>query len=171
MSDDELASSHRYPSHAMAADYGRAAAGMALTYGPLAAFAVAPAMVYVLGGLGTLFAAFGVRTAVRHMTRVEVSAEAIRVQRPAGVVLAWRDLEALSLSYYSTRRDRERGWMQLKLKGPRGSVKLDSSIEGFDEITRRAAATARAKRLELNEATRDNLAALAIVPDEPPARA
>jgi hypothetical protein len=68
----------------------------------------------------------------------------------------------MRLGYYSTRRDREGGWMQLKLIGAGGTVKLDSTIDDFTHIARRALAAARANNLQLGEPTLENLAALGI---------
>lgn len=162
--------SHRYPTRAMAADYGRAAVGIAL-FGTLWFFHTAPVMAYILGAFGTLFLVFAARTALRHMTRIEVSTEAIRVVGPAGAVLRWRDLDAMTLGYYSTRRDGHGGWMHLKLKGASRTVKLDSSIDGFPIITRQALFAARANHVVLSPPTLENLAVLGIASDESAANA
>ncbi len=162
---------HRYPIRAMAADYVRAVAGMALAFGPLTFSNIASVMVYILATLGTLFLAFGMRTVLRHMTRVDVSADQIRFEGPIGAELRWRDLDAMTLNYYSTHRDRKGGWMQLTLKGGGRKVKLVSTIERFPEIASRAVIAARANGLELDEVTLSNLAALDRTPGEPAAGA
>ncbi len=171
--------SHHYPRRAVAADYGRAAVGMALTFGPLVFSQAVSVMVYILGGLGTLFLVYGVRTALRHLTRVEISTDAVRVVGPVGAVLRWRELDAMRLGYYSTRherqgsiqRERQGGWMQLELRGADRTVKLDSSIDGFPVIARHALIAARANNVVLSETTLANLAALGVAPDEPTAGA
>lgn len=163
---------HRYPAGAMAADYARALGGMALTLGPLAVFNVAPLMVYILGGLGALFLAFGFRTLLRHLTRVEISTEGIRMEGPAGRGVRWRDLDAMSLRYYATRRDKLDGWMQLKLKGEGRALTLDSSIDGFSEIVACALRAARDNGVALEPRTLANLPGLGLAPpsdDDPPA--
>ena len=48
----------------------------------------------------------------------------------------------MKLAYYSTRRDRRDGWMQLDLRSGWSSVRLDSRIEGFAELVERAARAA-----------------------------
>jgi hypothetical protein len=68
----------------------------------------------------------------------------------------------MRLAYYSTRRDRRSGWMQLELGAGGARVRLDSRIEGFDQVVRHAAAVAAAHGLALNEATFANLEALGI---------
>lgn len=162
--------SHRYPTRAMAGDYSRAAIGIAL-FGCLWFFYMATVMAYIFGAFGTLFLVFAARTAFRHMTRIEVSTEGIRVVGPAGTALRWRDLDAMTLGYYSTRNDGHGGWMQLKLKGASRTVKLDSSIDGFPIITRQALFAARANRVDLSPHTLENLAVLGIASDESAANA
>lgn len=165
---------YRYPGRTVGADYVRAFAGAAITFGPIAIFGVAAPVVYILGGFGTLFVAFGVRTVFRHLTRVELTAHEIRVMRPARAALRWQDIDSMTLSYYSTRRDRQGGWMQLKLKGANRVLKLDSTIEGFQIIAQHAFRAARNNRLALSRATLANLSALGLtseVDDEFPANA
>ncbi len=157
--------SHIYPTRAVAGDYALALVGVALMLGPLAIFNVAPLMVYILGGLGSLFVVFGVRTVLRHMTRVEVSADGIRLEGPVSAALRWQDLNAMTLRYYSTHRDRHGGWMELRLKDGGRTIKLVSAIDGFPTIVRQAAAAARANRVALDEPTVANLEVLVFAPD------
>ena len=68
----------------------------------------------------------------------------------------------MSLRYYTTRRDKLDGWMLLKIRGKGGVVTLDSSLEGFDDIVRRALAAARANEIALEPGTLTNLPAMGI---------
>ena len=68
----------------------------------------------------------------------------------------------MTLAYYSTRRDRRDGWMQLELRSGRKKVRLDSRIEGFAELVGKSASAARSRGLTLNAATLANLAALGV---------
>ena len=162
-----MTSHHSYPTRTLAGDYALASVGAAFMLGPLALLEVAPLMVYILGGLGTLFVVFGVRTVLRHMTRVKVSTEEIRLEGPLRVALRWQNLNTMKLSYYSTHRDRHGGWMELKLKDTERTIKLVSAIDGFPTIVRQAAAAARANRVSLDEPTVENLGVLGIAPDGP----
>ena len=166
MSPSPDISIHRYPGGAMLADYGRALVGMALTLGPVAVFNVIPVMVYILGALGALFLAFGFRTLLRHLTRVAVSSEEIRIEGPAGTAIRWRRLDAMSLKYYTTRRDKKGGWMQLKIKGEGRAVTLDSTLVGFSDIVRRALGAAEDNGVQLESRTLANLPGLGIAPAE-----
>ncbi|MCH7944357.1 MAG: hypothetical protein IIB67_14170, partial [Proteobacteria bacterium] len=137
MTEDTPATIHRYPRRAVIADGLRALAGMVMTFGPLAVFNIGSVMVYILTGLGALFLLFGFRTVLRHLTYVELSAGGIRIAGPVGRAIQWRDLDDMSLRYYTTRRDKLDGWMLLKIRGKGSVVTLDSSLEGFDDIVRR----------------------------------
>ena len=150
----------RYPRGAMIADHLRALGGMAITFGPLAVFNLGSVMVYILAGLGALFLFFGIRTVLRHLTHVEVSAGGIRIAGPVGQAIQWRDLDDMSLRYYTTRRDKLDGWMFLKVKGKGSVVTLDSSLEGFEDIVRLALEAARANEVSLETGTLMNLHAM-----------
>jgi hypothetical protein len=153
---------YRYPVRELAGDYLRAGAGLAATMGPLLFVPASPVMMWLLGGLAALFLAFGARTALRQMTVVRVDDAGITAIGPVGATIAWNDLGRLALAYYSTRRDRTRGWMQLSLKGAGRGVRVDSTIDGFRDIALAAARAAERKGLALSPATTGNLAALGI---------
>jgi hypothetical protein len=153
----------RYPVASLYPDYLRTALGLGLTVGPLLVLDLAGAVAVLLGGLGVLFAWFGARTVVRHLSRVELSGEAIAVSGPLPRRLAWRDLERIKLAYYAPRRSRDDGWLQLTLSGGRGRpIRLDSTLSGFDQVLGQASRVARTKDLPLDPATDANLAALAL---------
>ena len=160
-------SQHRYPFGALAADYARAAVGLALTVGPIIAADAAPVVVYILAALASLFGLYGIRTSLHHLSSVEISDESIEVTGPAGGILRWRDLNAMTLKYYSTKKDRRGGWMQLKLGGSGRTLKLDSAISDFSQIVERALSAARANGVALGDSTSINLTALGLNAAEP----
>jgi len=160
-------SRHAYPPASVAGDYVRAALGVALTWGPLAVVEPAALVGYTLGGLGALFAAFGLRTALRHASRIELSPEGIAIAGPLATRLPWDGITGLSLRYYSTQRDRRGGWMQLRLRRRGRALVIDSTIEEFVTIVRAAAEAAARNGVALGDATRTNLSALGIEPPEP----
>ena len=153
----------RYPHRTLMADYGRAAAGVVLCGAPLLLLEVNRwlAVVLVLGFL--LFAVFLVRTALRHHTRYLLGNDTLCADGPGGTLVEWSRIDRLKLSYFSTKRDRSDGWMQLSVGSTGGrTVKLDSSLDGFHDIVARAAQAAEAAGLPLSEATRANLKAMGI---------
>jgi hypothetical protein len=155
-----------YPASAMAGDYLRAAAGLGPTAVILATVSVGSIAAVVLGGFATIFGAFAIRTALRHGTSLEVSEAELRATGLRHATIPWSALDRMKLAYYSTRRDRKSGWMQLELGAGRARLTLDSRLDGFDRLVRQAAIAAAERGLELSEATTANLQALGIrVPD------
>jgi len=153
----------RYPSATLYADYLRAALGLALTAGPLLLLDVADAVAALLAALGLLFAWFGTRTILRHLSQVKLSESAIALRGPLSRRLAWGDLERMKLAYYAPRRSRDHGWLQLTLRSADGcSIRLDSTLAGFDQVLEEASRAARAKALPMDAATHANLAALGL---------
>jgi hypothetical protein len=153
----------RYPRPTLMADYMRAAAGVLLCGAPLLALEVNRWLgaILLLGFL--LFAVFLVRTALRHHTRYMLGPDTLCADGPAGTLVEWNRLDRLKLSYFSTKRDRTDGWMQLTVGSVGGRpVKVDSSLDGFHDVVERAARAAEATHLPLSEATRANLKAMGI---------
>lgn len=148
----------------------RAGVGLVITAGPALAIPPTSLAQLVFGPLALLFLAFGVRTWQRSVAVIAVTARDISLSAPWQARLAWHNLKAVRLNYYSTRFDRSGGWMQLMLKGQGGpdgaTIRLDSTLEGFDEIARQAASVARASRIPLSESTRNNFSALGIAVDD-----
>lgn len=160
--------SHRYSSRALNADLLRAGIGLACCLVPLAAVDFGTVMTLVFAVPAVLFAVFGLRTWRNRAITVRVDADGIST--PA-TNIPWQELADVRLSYFSTRRDRENGWMQLKLRSRHGTIALNSALEGFDTVCRAAFEAVRRHDLELTDASARNFAALglgAIAPDHDP---
>ncbi|HEX3863261.1 MAG TPA: hypothetical protein VHY35_16370 [Stellaceae bacterium] len=153
---------HAYPTGAMAGDYARAAAGLVPTGVLLATVPIGAVAGTLLGGFAAVFGIFGLRTALRHATRLEMTDTGLRTSGALHRAIGWGALDRLKLAYYSTRRDRSSGWMQLELGAGRIRVGLDSRIDGFDRLVQRAAEAATANGVEMSDATMANLEALGI---------
>jgi len=160
-----------YPASAMIGDYLRAAAGLVPAAAIFVTVSTGGVAAVVLGGFAAIFGAFAVRTALRHGTSLELSATELRATGLRQAVIPWAQLDRMKLAYYSTRRDRKSGWMQLELGAGRARLSLDSRLDGFDRLVRHAATAASERDLELSEATAANLQALGIrVPEQRVAR-
>jgi hypothetical protein len=146
----------------MLGDYLRAAAGLVPSAAILATVSVGSVSGIVIGAFAAIFGAFAIRTALRHGTRIEVTEAGVRALGLRRVAIDWTALDRMKLAYYSTRRDRKSGWMQLQLGAGRARLSLDSRLDGFDRVVRHAAIAAAAQRLDLSEATAANLQALNI---------
>ena len=155
-----------YPASAMVGDYLRAAAGLGPTLLILATVSVGTVAGIVLGSFAAIFGAFAIRTALRHGTSIELGDGGLRAVGLYPATIAWTELDRMKLAFYSTRRDRKSGWMQLELGAGRARLSLDSRLDGFDRVVRQAALAAAERGLELSEATAANLEAMHIrVPD------
>ncbi len=155
----------RYSTRALAADYARSLFGASVTL-PIALLAQPVAWIgWTLGAIGALFLVYFARTVCRQLTRFEVDGAGIRAQGPcmAGgprMELRWDRLCSLRLDYYSTRMDREGGWMQLRLGDGQHTLRIDSGLDGFVELARIASDVAARRGLALDIATLANLQAL-----------
>lgn len=161
---------HVYPAAAMVGDYLRTAAGLVPTGVVFATEPVSAVAATVLGSFAAVFGIFGLRTVLRHGTSLEMTDTELRAQGALRCTISWAELDRMKLNYYSTRRDRRGGWMQLELGAGGSKVRLDSRIVGFDRLVERAAVVAARRGIELNEATLANLEALGIRLPEPGAR-
>ena len=153
---------HAYPPSALLGDYIRAAAGF---FPSLAVLAIEPLGILggtMLGGFAALFAVFGIRTALRHCTSIEVTEAALQTSGLRQASIWWGKLDRMKLSYYSTRRDGRNGWMQLKLGAGWSTLRIDSRVEGFSELVMACAKAAERRGLSLDPATSANLQALGI---------
>ena len=156
---------HRYPPRTLLGDYARSSLGVLLSFAPLMVFSPNGLITVTLLLVGGLCAFFLLRTAERHRTIVSVDDDRIMVTGLMAKNMAWDEVKKLELSYYSVKRDRSGGWMQLTLKSESASVKVDSRLEGFLDIVKRAARVAREQNVKVNHVTRANLAALRITGD------
>ena len=154
---------YRYPATTLLPDYLRVAFGVAITAVPLLALDVARGVAVLLAGLALLFLWFGVRTAMRHLSWVELSPAEIVLCGPIRRRLPWQEIRRVQLAYYAPRRARQDGWLQLTLRGPNGrAIRVDSTLDGFDDVLRRATGAAARNELPLDPATEANLAALGL---------
>jgi hypothetical protein len=150
----------RYPARSLAADYIRAGLGSLFCLAPLALLQPALVVAWILASIGALFLVYFARTVCRHLTRIELDEAGIRASGPLGASIRWAELCSLRLDYYSTRQDQEGGWMQLRLRDARRTIRVDSELAGFAELALAAAGEARRRGLELDESTRSNLGLL-----------
>ena len=161
-------STHHYPSAALRADYLRAGLGFVLTSGLGTLARGEPIALGVLGGCALLFLAFGLRTWRRQGTAIEVSEEGISTSGGRCVTLPWRQLKAVKLRYYTTKRDRTGGWMLLKLSADGRRLSIESTLDGFVDVVRWSAREAAANDLALDPTTCNNLRALGVTPSDTP---
>lgn len=160
---------YRYRTKDLFGDYARAGAGALICLAPVV-FVGSNGVTLALAAVGLLFVVFGLRTALRQATEIVLDEQGIAAEGPLRRRIEWKGLQRVKLSYYATRRDRQGGWMHMTLGGAGGgTIRLDSALEAFDDIARRAARAATENGAELSETTRANFAALDITLPEAPA--
>ena len=158
---------HRYPARALAGDYIRAVAGLAVGLGVLLSTPLSPAIVTIFGSWSALFGYFAFRTVQRNVTRVAITDTEICDVGLRTRVMAWADLQWLKLRYFGTKRQAraEGGFMQLKLKGGGRSLTYDSGMEGFDYVAWRAAKAIRDNGFSMDPTSAGNLLSLGVDAD------
>lgn len=160
----------RYPQNALFADYARAGAGLVVSIGLLVFTDLLPIWAYIAIGLTLLFAIYAWRTLLRQFSLIEVDGQGIRLKSSLHSFLnrelSWQDMRELKLRYFSTKRDRSDGWMQIVLKGKGARIQLDSNLDGFDGVVEMAAREAQARELPLSPTTLANLRAMGLAPNE-----
>ncbi len=152
----------RYHRRDIHADLLRAGLGLVACVVPMFFLEPGATATYVLALPAALFALFGARTFTNARTVVLLDENGIRAEGGHTADIRWDDLSDVRLSYFSTRRDRESGWMQLKLKGQKGTLGLHSTLDGFEDVCRAAFRATQARGLELTEASARNFAMLGL---------
>lgn len=153
-----------YSWRGLALDYAGGAAGLSLALGLLLFAHPAALVAWLLAAMAVLFLVYSFRTICRQLTQYELDEIGIRARGPAvlrlGDEIRWADLCLLRLDYYSTRRDGEGGWMQLRLGDARRTMRIDSDLDGFAELVGAAARAAAQRDLAIDAATLSNLEAI-----------
>jgi len=152
----------RYSRRALALDLAGGASGLGIALGLLLLAHPAAPAAWVLAAAAALFLVYSGRTVCRQLTHIELDEAGIRARGPLGAAIRWEDLCSLRLDYYSTRRDPEGrsmqgGWMQLRLRDARRTIRIDSDLDGFDVLVGVAAQAAALRDLELDIYTVGNI--------------
>lgn len=153
----------RYPADALKADGLRAAGGLAVTLGPLAlvGFDAHPLVaVPLLAGAG-LFCWLGLRTLGRQQAQYSLRSDGLAFQTNfVAAILRWDQITGVKLRYYSTKKDKSGGWMQLTIQAGRGRHSIESQLTGFDAIAARVAELVLERELPVDATTKENFLSL-----------
>jgi hypothetical protein len=157
----------RYSWRVLFPGYARSVVGLAFSLGPLAFVHPAAPVAWALTAAAALFLVYFARTLCRQLTQFELDEAGIRATGPLGAAIRWEELRSLRLDYYSTRRDPEGrtmqgGWMQLRLRDARRTIRIDSELDGFADLVRAAVLEGRRRGIEFDGATRVNLEMLGL---------
>jgi hypothetical protein len=146
-----------YPLSRLWPDYLRAGIGLAICLGLVLFVAPQSVIFALLVGLSLLFAWLGAVTVWRQQIEIELDASGV-IRRGWGrmVALSWPTVKAVTLRYYSTRRDRSEGWLQLVIEAEGGTLRVDSNLIGFPSLVERAFAAAEQNGVAISEISRLN---------------
>ena len=155
---------HRYPLRSLIWDYVRAIAGFLIAIVPLTFGAPGIIFLVFLLALAALFAGYGLRTLRQQFTAYEIVPEGIVSHGLVKRFHEWAKTSKVQLRYYSTSRDKskrdlKRGWMELKLVSDAGTLRIDSDVEGFDEILEATSTAITDNKIEVDETTEENFKA------------
>jgi len=153
---------HRYSDTALLPDYLRAAAGFGIGLALLIFTEVSSVMFYIAAGLTGLFLAFSLRLLARRLTPIEIDGAGIAAS-PAwggGKRIDWEAIQDVAIRYFSTKRDRSDGWLQLDVRGGGRRISADSTISDFPGLVTAVTSAARQRGIELSPTTLANLGAL-----------
>ncbi len=148
-----------YPNGALAAAYLRTGLGSCLTVGPALFLDLPIVSLAILSLLALMFAISAIQTRRQQRLRLIRDDKGLTIL-PAGDYLAFEALNSVRLDYFSTRRDGENGWMQLRLGSPRVKLTVDSRLRGFEVLVGDFLAHAQRKGLDFSPATMDNFEAI-----------
>ena len=153
---------YHYSFGSLVGDYIRAFAGIALAATPLLVVSAGPLVNSVLSILILLFSIFAVRTVLRHVSAIELSEADIASDGLITKRIAWNEVKSVQLSYFSTWRDKSKGWMQLKIRGSKVTMRIDSDLNGFDAVAAAVAECAARNDVAMNDITIGNFGAMGI---------
>jgi len=153
----------RYSTKSLNADILRAIIGFALCICPVILIVAEPLINGILIASSLLFLVFGIKTWLRRSVRVNCKETEIIISGPISRSLEWNELRGLKLSYFSTRRNKKDGWMQLKLEGKSRKITIESNLEKFEEICARAYQAASDNNIPITKTSERNFAELGIL--------
>lgn len=154
---------HEYQKGSITGDYVRGGLGFAVTAFPVAFAPMIGTFQIVFVLIALVFAGFIAKTWLRAQTRFEVDEDGIRAFGPLGKDIRWPDLTVMDLRYYSTQKEKDKGWMHLVLKDRNGTkIAIESTLDGFEAVLEHAASAASKNSLGLTQTTTDNLVAAGI---------
>jgi hypothetical protein len=160
---------HRYPLRSLLWDYCRAGAGLLIVLVPLVIGDPGTVFFVLLSTLAVMFLGYGLRTVRQHLTAYELRHDGIVSHGPFKRFVAWDAISRIHLRYFSTARDKtmrdlKHGWLELKLSGPAGTLRIDSEVDGFPVILDAVAQVAAERQIPIDETSEQNLKAFRAAP-------
>mgnify|MGYP000877332674 CR=1 FL=1 len=159
------AGAYRWPRAALIADFWRS--GPAFAACILGVLLLPPLSVafIVLVLLALVFGLYLGQTVLRSRAVMTLDPDGLAISGYFGDrMIRWDALDQFALRYYTLRRDKEAGWMDLKLAAGGTKITLDDRLDGFRPILERAWEAARARDLGISSSTYANLTSAGLLP-------
>ncbi len=155
---------YHWPANALRGDFIRMAICFTVCLAILAAVPVRSLefVVFVIPAIA--FGAYLAQTVLRARTTLTLLPEGLAVAGFFGTrLILWDTLDQFTLRYYTLRRDKEAGWLDLKLSSPGASITIDDRVDGFRPILQRAWEAARSRDIGISSSTYANLTAAGLL--------
>ena len=156
---------HRWKSSALRGDLVRGIVAFGLTLLFLALVPRLTVAFFTLLVLAVLFGLYLAGTVSRWRGVVEVDDTGLRVS--GGVfgqrTIKWAELRRFELRHFPLSRDRQQGWMDLKLGSATSTVSIDDRLEDFGALLSQAWAAAQRAEIGISDATHANLLAAGLI--------
>jgi len=146
-----------YNTASIVADLTKSLIGIGLTASPLLFLNLASWLEVIFVLCFILFTFFAVRTVFRQKSSYYFCDEMLHEDGIFSKKLNMDDLKVFKIRYFSTRRNREAGWFQIKMIANDVKIVVDSSLNGFDDIVKKAILAAEKNKLDLDATTNANL--------------
>jgi hypothetical protein len=156
---------YHWPRAAIIADYWRS--GPAFAACLIATLFMPPiSIAFVLfAAIAVVFGLYLCQTVLRARTALRLKPEGLAISGYFGDrLIRWDALDQFALRYYTLRRDKEAGWMDLKLGDGVAKITLDDRVDGFRSILERAWEAARSRDIGISSSTYANLTAAGLLP-------
>ncbi|PPR79390.1 MAG: hypothetical protein CFH01_00447 [Alphaproteobacteria bacterium MarineAlpha2_Bin1] len=110
-----------------------------------------------------LFSLYFTLLILKNFSKIIITNEEIIKSNPViKTIINWKDITEIKLNYYSTRRDKEKGWMVLLLLNNQKKIVIHSSISSFDKILQEIAKKTSSNNYLFNYYTEKNFKAMGI---------
>ena len=149
-----------YNQSSIIGDYIKSAVGLILIITAIIFLDLTQILQFIFIFIVILFIIFTIRTFIRHKSHYFFQNNILYQYGIFHKKLPLDQLINLRIKYFSTARNYENGWFQMKLATKDVKLVVDSSLNGFDIIAKTAATALRNKNLPIDDNTNINLQAI-----------
>ena len=155
---------HKYRISFLLTNYIKASIGIFVSVFPIFILEAAGIIKYFFVLIFAIFILLLIKTIFNQLVTVFISNDSIEIieffikKRK----IKWDKVNNFELQYYSTRQDKEKGWMQLKVSDKKNTITIHSAISNFEVIAKKTAYVASKNDITLTNRTVINYKAIGI---------